>query len=795
MQTKRNNFRIRVDFQTERVAQPAVRSRPAIRWTKPRNAFIQRCSGRSATGSRKPAWFAGLVATLFMTCLPLAGLAQNAYFQHNLVSDLPGLADFTDTNLVNPWGISFSATSPFWISDNGTGLSTLYNSTGAVQSLVVTIPPPAGGTNPATPTGTIANSVAGFTSTNGATAHFLFSTEDGTISAWSSGANAILRVDFSSSNAVFKGLAAGNHNGTNYLYATDFHNGQVDVFDTNYALAGTFTDALLPTNYAPFGIQNLSGRLYVTFAEQMLPDNHDDLPGAGHGYVDVFDTGGNLVERFAGQGALNSPWGIAMAPLGFGPFSGDVLIGNFGDGVINAFDPTTGEWLGSLADTNGNPVVISGLWGIAFGNGKSGGSTHTLYFTAGLNGERDGLFGSLAAVYPGLTAGVTYLQSNLVSDLPGLAAVTDTNLVNPWGISFSATSPFWIADNGTGLSTLYNSTGAIQSLVVTIPPPAGQPGPAAPSGTIANSVAGFTSTNGAAAHFLFATEDGTISAWSSGTNAILRVDFSSSNAVFKGLAADSYEGTNYIYTTDFHNGQVDVFNTNYALVSWAGAFADTNVPTGYGPFGIQNIGGQLYVTYALQDGQKHDDVPGLGNGYVDVFDAGGNLLQRLIAGSVLNSPWGLAKAPVGFGAYAGELLVGNFGDGRINVFNATNGAWVGTLMADTNGTPIEISGLWGLAFGNGHSGGDAYTLYFTAGLNGEADGLFGSIAAVTPAFVGVTKNAGGVTLTWGGGGSGPFTVEQNTNLASTNWVPIAVLTTNSVTVLNTNPAAFFRLEK
>ena len=742
----------------------------------------------------KHLWTAGLVAGILLTVAPPMVCGQNFYRQHNLVSDLPGMADITDTNLINPWGISFSATSPFWISDNGTGLSTLYNSTGAVQSLIVTIPPPNGQPGPAAPSGTIANSVAGFTSTNGATAHFLFDTEDGTISAWSSGTSAVLKVDFSISNAVFKGLASGAYNGGNYIYATDFHNGQVDMFDTNYALVGSFTDATLPSGYAPFGIQNLGGQLYVTFALQDQA-KHDDAPGPGNGYVDVFDTGGNLVEHFASQGALNSPWGIARAPLGFGPFSGDILIGNFGDGAINAYDPESGERLGGLADTNGNPLQISGLWGIAFGNGKNGGSAHTLYFTSGPNGESDGLFGSLAAVYPGLTTGVTYLQSNLVSNLPGFAAVTDTNLVNPWGISFSATSPFWISDNGTGLSTLYNSTGAVQSLIVTIPPPNGQPGPAAPSGTIANSVAGFTSTNGATAHFLFDTEDGTISAWSSGTSAVLKVDFSTSNAVFKGLASGAYNGTNYIYATDFHNGQVDVFNTNYELVTTAGGFDDTNIPTGYAPFGIQNIGGQILVTYALQDSAKHDDEAGPGNGLVDVFDGGGNLLQRLIAGGVLNSPWGLARAPIGFGAYGGELLVGNFGDGRVNVFSPTNGAWLGALVADTNGTPIEISGLWGLAFGNGHNGGDAYTLYFTAGIDGEQNGLFGSIAAVTPTFVGVARNAGGITLTWGGGGAGPFTVQQSTNLLSTNWVAVAVVSTNSITVPNTNSSAFFRLQK
>ena len=744
----------------------------------------------------------GLASALLLTialaaATPTLAQAQNAYIQKNLVSDIPGLAAVTDTNLVNPWGISFSPTSPFWIADNHSGLSTLYNSTGAVQALVVTIPPPTGQPGPASPTGTIANSVPGFWGTGTAMARFIFSSEDGTISAWSSGTAAVLKVDYSTSNAIFKGLANGSVGTSNYLYAADFHNGKVDVFDTNYSqvtLAGNFSDSNLPPGYAPFGIQNINGRLFVTYALQDA-GQHDDVGGPGHGFVDVFDTSGNLLQRFASQGALNSPWGVALAPLGFGPFAGDILIGNFGDGFINAYDPVSGEWLAALADTNGVPFSEPGLWAIAFGNGHSGGNSQTLYFTAGINDENDGLFGSLAALNPGVLAGATYLQSNLVSDIPGLAAVTDTNLVNPWGISFSATSPFWIADNHSGLSTLYNSAGAIQALVVTIPPPAGQPGPASPTGTIANSVPGFWGTGTAMARFIFSTEDGTISAWSSGTVAVLKVDYSTSNAIFKGLANGSVGTNNYLYATDFHNGKVDVFATNYAQVTLAGDFSDTNLPPGYAPFGIQNIAGKLYVAYALQDSDQHDDVGGIGHGYVDVFDTSGNLLQRLIAQSVLNSPWGLALAPTGFGAFGGDLLVGNFADGRINVFNPVDGTWLGELMTDTNGTPFEVPGLWAIAFGNGGNGGDTHTLYFTAGINVENDGLFGSLAAVTPTFIGVAKSGTNITMNWGGGGAGPFQVQQNTNLLTTNWVTILTTTSSTITVPNTNPAAFFRLVK
>jgi len=388
-----------------------------------------------------------------------------------------------------------------------------------------------------------------------------------------------------------------------------------------------------------------------------------------------------------------------------------------------------------------------------------------------------------------------FVQRNLVSNIPGLAAVTDTNLVNPWGISFSASSAFWISDNGSGLSTLYNSAGTPLSLIVTIPPPTGQSGHAAPTGTIANSVPGFYGTGTSTAHFIFATEDGTISAWSSGTNAVLKVDYSVSNAVFKGLAAGTVGGTNYIYATDFHNGQVDTFDTNYQPVALAGTFTDTNLPAGYAPFGIQNLNNRLYVTFALQDADKHDDVHGPGNGYVDIFDTSGRLVQPLITKSVLNSPWGVAWAPVGFGAYGGDLLIGNFGDGRINVFNPTTGAWLGALQISTNGAPFEEPGLWGIAFGNGQSGGDAHTLYFTAGINDESDGLFGSITAVTPTFLGITNHASNITMNWAGGGAGPFQVQMNTNLAGSNWVTIATVTNTSITITNTAPSAFFRLQK
>jgi len=341
-------------------------------------------------------WMLPLVAFMVAATpalLQAAPAPGNSFVQHNLVSDIPGLASFTDPDLVNPWGVAFSSKSPFWISDNGTGLATLYNTFGVKQGLIVSIPPPAGGSSSA-PTGQVFNGTSGFAGT-----HFIFATEDGTISGWSGGTSATLEVDQSPISSVFKGLAMATAGGANYLYATDFHNGAVDVFDSNFSphtfSAGQFTDPTLPAGYAPFGIQTFGGNLYVTYALQD-PAKHDDMACPGCGFVDVYDSSGNLLGRLISGGALNSPWGMAFAPAGFGPFSGDLLVGNFGNGWINVFSPT-GTWLAALDDTGGNPIVIDGLWNIGFGNGGSGGFANTLYFTAGINGEADGLFGNLGA--------------------------------------------------------------------------------------------------------------------------------------------------------------------------------------------------------------------------------------------------------------------------------------------------------------------------------------------------------------------------------------------------------------
>ena len=330
----------------------------------------------------------------------------------------------------------------------------------------------------------------------------------------------------------------------------------------------------------------------------------------------------------------------------------------------------------------------------------------------------------------------SFRQTNLVSDIPNLAKVTDPNLVNPWGLSSSATSPIWVSDNNAGVSTLYQGNGTPVPLIVTIPAPTMKPG-GTPTGTVFNTTASDFqvqegTTKGKAA-FLFATEDGTILGWNpvvDPTHARIAVDNSAvpnsdNGAVYKGLTLGSVGENNFLYATNFRSGAVDVFDKNFQRATLEGSFTDPNLPTGFAPFGIQNIGGQIFVTYALQNAAKHDDVKGPGNGFVDIFATDGTWVRRFATRGRLNSPWGLAMAPSKFGNFHGDVLVGNFGDGRINAFTPA-GHFRGQLKSETS-APIEIDGLWGLRFGNGGAGGVQDTLFFAAGIKGEAHGLFGSI--------------------------------------------------------------------
>jgi uncharacterized protein (TIGR03118 family) len=323
--------------------------------------------------------------------------------------------------------------------------------------------------------------------------------------------------------------------------------------------------------------------------------------------------------------------------------------------------------------------------------------------------------------------GAEYRQTNLISDIPGVARITDPDLVNPWGQAASATSPLWVADNGADVSTLYQGgvSGSIPQIVpLTVNIPGG-----APTGVVFNATSDFvvkTATGSAPANFIFDSEAGVLSAWSravSGTNADL--EFSNKHFVYKGLALASNDGESLLYAANFSKARVDVFDGHFRRVRLPHAFKDAQIPDGFAPFDVQLLDGDLYVSYAKQDAARHDDVAGPGNGFVDVYDTSGKLLTRLISHGDLNSPWGLVIAPTGFGAFGGDLLVGNFGDGAIHAYDPTTGAEKGQLT-NTDGNPILINGLWALRFGNGTFA-TPNTLVFTAGIGDESHGLLGEI--------------------------------------------------------------------
>ena len=329
-----------------------------------------------------------------------------------------------------------------------------------------------------------------------------------------------------------------------------------------------------------------------------------------------------------------------------------------------------------------------------------------------------------------------FRQTNLISDLKTVGAqIVDPNLINPWGLAFGPTTPLWVADNGTSIAGVYpvspvGPTAQPSKLNVTLPPK-----DSAPTGQVFNPTSGFVLRSKAGmgpALFIFSSESGHIIAWSPAADPVVngmstaQVKFSSrSGAVFKGLAIASTRFGTFLYATDFHNGRVDVFNSRFHLVHRFGDFRDRHLPPGYAPFGIRAIDGFIYVTYAKQDADRHDDVAGPGHGFIDVFTPSGFLVERLVSRGALNSPWGLEVAPRGFGPFGGKLLVGNFGDGRIHAYGLFSGRPDGTLRTKQH-KPITIDGLWALQFGTATTGGTG-TLLFSAGLNGEADGLVGAL--------------------------------------------------------------------
>jgi uncharacterized protein (TIGR03118 family) len=323
-------------------------------------------------------------------------LRADSFTQTNLVSDVPNLAKTTDPHLVNPWGVSFAPTSPFWVSNQASGTSTLYDGAGNIVPLVVSIPP--GATPPSGPTGQVFNASPGFLLSNGNKAVFIFDTLNGTITGWNGGTAASQIV--STPGAVYTGLAQNTSGGSTFLYAASA-TGQIHVFDsswnevTNTTFSGKFTDPNLPAGLAPFNVQSVGSNLYVTYAA--LTPMGTPLPG---GVVDEFDASGNLIKRVATSGPLAAPWGITLAPANFGSFSNDLLVGNFGNGEILAYNPTTDAFLGTINGKNGQPLVNDFLWALETRAGGANVNLNAVYFTAGINNQADGLFGELTANTP-----------------------------------------------------------------------------------------------------------------------------------------------------------------------------------------------------------------------------------------------------------------------------------------------------------------------------------------------------------------------------------------------------------
>ncbi|WP_371763612.1 TIGR03118 family protein [Massilia sp.] len=322
---------------------------------------------------------------------------------------------------------------------------------------------------------------------------------------------------------------------------------------------------------------------------------------------------------------------------------------------------------------------------------------------------------------PAITSAFT--TTDLVTDQSSGAAHTDTHLVNAWGLAFNPTAFVWVANNGTATSTLYDGNGVPQTLVVTVP--------AGVTGIVYNGSQDFKVTqNGVtgASPFIFVGETGTVSGWSPAvnrTNAVTAID-TGGGAVYKGLAIGAFSGANYLYAADFRNNRIDVYNASFQKATLPGGFTDPNLPAGYGPFGIQAIDDRIYVAYAQRETAGNDEVKGAGLGVVDVYDMGGVFLHRLAAGGALNAPWGMALAPANFGDFSNAVLVANFGDGKINAYNPSTGAFIGTL-SKADRTPIVIDGLWGIAFGNGVQNQPTNTLFYTAGPGDEAHGIYGRI--------------------------------------------------------------------
>ena len=415
----------------------------------------------------------------------------NNYLVHNLVSDLANTADYQDPNLVNPWGNGFGA-SPFWVGNNRTGTSTLYSGTGAAIPLVVTIPQAGNAGTDGPVTGVIFNTfssnASAFDVQSGDPADFIFCSEDGVISGWNksvSGTKASILYDNSKSGAVYTGCAVGGTAAAPYIFAANFNAGTVDVYDSNLnlnpaAYNKSFLNPTIPSGFAPYNVQNINGTLFVTYAQQNAQKNAS-VGGAGSGYVATFNLNGSLITNLISQGALNSPWGLAMAPANFGPFAGALLVGNFADGWINAFNATTGAMLGTLDDTTGNPIAIPGLWSLNFGSGAESEDPGTLYITAGIGGgpnndpvQSHGLLASIQAApffqTTGIQNGASFIAGSIAPNTwvsikgNGLSAKTGN-----WNVTGStlptAVDGVGVTVNGTAVPVSFVSNTQVNFLV------------------------------------------------------------------------------------------------------------------------------------------------------------------------------------------------------------------------------------------------------------------------------------------------------------------------------------------
>ena len=366
-----------------------------------------------------------------------------------------------------------------------------------------------------------------------------------------------------------------------------------------------------------------------------------------------------------------------------------------------------------------------------------------------------GLLFALSAITPGaLAQSNSYKQTNLTSDTAGVAANVDPNLVNPWGIAFFPNNPFWIADNNSGFTTLYNASGMnVGSFPV--PAAAANTGQSTPTGIVANIAGTGFAVNGKPGLFIFDSEDGAITSWNGSDPVTIKVDNSRAGAVYKGLALITNAGGAFLLAANFNSGAVEVYDNLFSVAHLAGTFTDPNLPSGFAPFGIHVINSQVLVTYAMQDQAKHDPVHQAGAGYVDLFDVNGNFVERLVSQGNLNAPWGATIPPAGFGAFGGKLLIGNFGDGTINAFDPTAGTFIDQVK-DSSGAVITNASLWDMVFGGGGTSGDPNTLYITAGLSNEQHGLFAAItanASTPPATADFSLSASPATASVTAGGS------------------------------------------